>query len=98
MYGRGSHRSREYAMEDITFSLAAADVVIVDDMNITSAEWWPIVDAVQLQFEENGWDGKMCMVQFTCRDEAHALELNNRTWRPISDDDWDLNPQSLLGR
>ncbi|KAE8890231.1 hypothetical protein PF002_g18396 [Phytophthora fragariae] len=76
-----------FAEKDIAFSLQAADVVIIDEMNLTESERKPILDTVTTQLSDMKCDGEVCMVKLSCRDESHAFELYTRSWRSLSDDE-----------
>ncbi|KAE9273186.1 hypothetical protein PR003_g29981 [Phytophthora rubi] len=86
--GSGFHEAlrgwgREMAEDDVKLSLQAADVVIIDEMHLTAADRQRIIAVVTSEWARDGYEGAVVTVKLSCRDEAHALELNERSRRPL---------------
>ncbi|KAE9057023.1 hypothetical protein PF010_g31535 [Phytophthora fragariae] len=74
---------REMAEDDVKLSLQAADVVIIDEMHVTAADRQRIIAVVTSECARVGSEGAVVTVKLSYRDEAHALELNERSRRPL---------------
>ncbi|EGZ07936.1 hypothetical protein PHYSODRAFT_339823 [Phytophthora sojae] len=72
-------------LDDFASSLRTADVVVVDERNIAQAE--PFVDAVEKYNEDPKKESAIYAVLFSCRDEVHALQLNQRSPAPLDPED-----------
>ncbi|KAE8964734.1 hypothetical protein PR001_g28956 [Phytophthora rubi] len=79
---RGS--GQDMAEDDVKLSLQAADVVIIDDMHLTAADRQPIIAVVTSEWAKVGCEGAVYTIKPSCRDEAHALELNEQSRHPLS--------------
>ncbi|KAE9291925.1 hypothetical protein PF008_g25204 [Phytophthora fragariae] len=79
---RGS--GQDMAEDDVKLSLQAADVVIIDEMHLTAADRQPIIAVVTSEWAKVRCEGAVYTIKLSCRDEAHALELNDRSRRPLA--------------
>ncbi|POM68639.1 Hypothetical protein PHPALM_15181, partial [Phytophthora palmivora] len=84
--GRENPSTKACMEQDVKNSLSMADVVIVDDLNIDIAECSEVANAGETFWRDEGCLGKVYTVNFGCRNEEHALTLNARTWRPLSEE------------
>ncbi|KAE9059443.1 hypothetical protein PF010_g30611, partial [Phytophthora fragariae] len=76
-----SGSGQDMAEDDVKLALQAADVVVIDEMHLTAADRQPIIAVVTSEWAKIGCEGAVYTIKLSCRDEAHALELNERSRR-----------------
>ncbi|KAE9304275.1 hypothetical protein PF008_g22007 [Phytophthora fragariae] len=79
---RGS--GQDMAEDDGKLSLQTADVVIIAEMHVTAADRQPIFAVVTSEWAKVGCEGAVYTNKLSCCDEAHALELSERSRRPLA--------------